>query len=152
MQIHFHSLCTTDVLTLRHFLKKALIEIGAGKGIWARAIANRGADIIAFDNFSEVPETSAKEAFFVYDGDERQLSTHPGRTLLLVYPPPGQMARQCLTYFRGNTILYAGEGRGGANGDESFFAALEKDWEVVEVVDLDPFPECFEKLFVLRRR
>lgn len=48
------------------------------------------------------------------------------RALLLVYPPPGPMARNCLEAYQGNVLFYVGEGRGGANGDAEFFDTLEK--------------------------
>lgn len=35
-----------------------------------------------------------------------------GRTLLLVYPPPGPMAAEAVAAYRGKLLLYVGEGRG----------------------------------------
>ena len=49
-------------------------------------------------------------------------------------------------------VLYVGEGRRGANASDGFFDRLELGWECVKIVELDPFPQCFERLFVLRRR
>eukprot|EP01047_Picozoa_sp_COSAG01_P028971 COSAG01_NODE_1968_length_8769_cov_5.768166_2_plen_135_part_00 len=45
-----------------------------------------------------------------------------------------------------------GDIRGGANATDGFFTTLELEWDVVQTIELDPFPECFERLYVLRRR
>jgi hypothetical protein len=45
-----------------------------------------------------------------------------------------------------------GEGRGGANGDAAFFDELERRWRVTAVLEVEPFKECHEKLFLLERR
>ena len=82
----------------------------------------------------------------------RYLRDYPDRTLLLVYPPPGPMARDCLRLYRGRALVYVGEGIGGCNGDDAFFRTLKKEWTVRGVGELDPFPGCFERLYVLERK
>lgn len=54
--------------------------------------------------------------------------------------------------YRGDALVYVGEGRGGANASDEFFDYLDAEWDVTKIVDVDPFPQCFEKLYVLRRR
>ena len=61
------------------------------------------------------------------------------------------MANACLAAYKGGVLLYVGEGRGGVNADNAFFDTLEREWYCEKVVLLDPFPECFERLFVMRR-
>ena len=82
------------------------------------------------------------------------------RVLLLVFPPSGPMAREAVQQYiswsrMGNdTVVYVGEGRGGANADESFFSMLEDGpWALLHCLDL---PTCvggkgYEKLFVFQR-
>lgn len=48
--------------------------------------------------------------------------------------------------------MYVGEGRGGVNASDEFFDGLDAEWEVTSVMELDPFPQCFERLYLLRRR
>ena len=76
----------------------------------------------------------------------------PDAALLLVFPPPTPMALDALDAFAGRVVLYAGEPRGGANGTDAFFDALDARYYVAATVALDPFPGGVEKLFVLRRR
>lgn len=73
-------------------------------------------------------------------------------SLLLVYPPPGDTAVRCLREYSGDALVYVGEGRGGVNANDAFFDGLGAEWDVTSVVELDPFPQCFERLFLLRRR
>ncbi|CAE7481917.1 unnamed protein product, partial [Symbiodinium pilosum] len=82
---------------------------------------------------------------------EEALRRSPGRTLLLVYPPPGPMAIRCLTSYTGDVLLYVGEGRGGVNGDNAFFDALSMGWKLEETIELDALPGSYEKLYLLRR-
>lgn len=73
-------------------------------------------------------------------------------SLLLVYPPPGDSGLRCLREYRGDALAYVGEGKGGANASDAFFDLLNAEWEVTSILDLDPFPQCFERLYLLRRR
>jgi hypothetical protein len=105
--------------------------MGAGAGHWQRALSHprqpaqadgapskSGAspcvDVIAYDDGSEVPL-----AVRAHRIGEVRLGGPPvlrgaecaGRALLLVYPPAGMMAAECLDAFRGETLLYVGEAR-----------------------------------------
>jgi hypothetical protein len=81
------------------------------------------------------------------------------RVLLLVFPPPGDMAYNAATSYVdvspvfNDTIVYVGEGRGGANADDAFFDLLESgDWVLVRVMPVQSFGDKgFEKLYILKR-
>mmetsp|Transcript_32788 Transcript_32788/g.36516 ORF Transcript_32788/g.36516 Transcript_32788/m.36516 type:complete len:383 (+) Transcript_32788:78-1226(+) len=83
-----------------------------------------------------------------------------GRALLLVYPPPGPMAIDSVkTYIDAapvnDTLIYVGEGRGGANGDDALFDVLENgEWTLVEVIQvlLPPGNKGCEKLYILHHK
>jgi hypothetical protein len=49
-------------------------------------------------------------------------------------------------------VLFVGEGRGGANASDAFFDALDLEWTCEKVIPLDPFPQCHERLFVMKRK
>jgi len=48
--------------------------------------------------------------------------------------------------------VYIGEGRGGVNASSRFFTMMEVEWVVEKVEELAPFAECFERMYVLKRR
>ena len=75
---------------------RGIVEIGAGSGYWARLLADRGADVLAYDNRSwrtfglwgcDARPWSARW-FPVQRGDHRQAAVHAGRVLFLCWPPP----------------------------------------------------------------
>ena len=126
------------------------------RGQWAAALRSRGAKVDAFDDWSQnggrgPPDQSALQ---VRTGNETKLQEPDmqHRSLLLVYPPPGDMATKCLAAYRGNTLIYVGEGRGGVCADASFFDAMDRNWVLKEKRDLDPFPGAFERMYVFRRK
>ncbi|KAF5841713.1 hypothetical protein DUNSADRAFT_11687 [Dunaliella salina] len=134
-----------------------IIEIGAGLGHWERELSARGANVLAVDNRSALPlpDVRIRKPTFVgkvVHGDESLVSKNPKHTLLLVYPGPDDMAYKALQRYKGDTLLYVGEARGGVNANPAFFDALEKDWDCTEVHPVEPFPNGLEKLWVLKRK
>jgi hypothetical protein len=83
-----------------------------------------------------------------------------GRALLLVYPPPASdMAVQSVRVYDqlaqdDHTIIYVGEGRGGATANDAFFDYLESSgqWLIWQVRDVESFgTKGYEKLYVLKK-
>ena len=102
-----------------------IVEIGAGRGHWARALGDAGVAVEAFDDGSALPGRGA-QVFPVAMGDGlAAVRGSPDAALLLVFPPPTPMALNALDAFAGRVVLYAGEPRGGANGTDAFFDALD---------------------------
>eukprot|EP00055_Hartaetosiga_balthica_P004912 m.13649 g.13649 ORF g.13649 m.13649 type:complete len:292 (+) comp4180_c0_seq1:1-876(+) len=130
-----------------------IVEIGAGGGHWAKELRDRGVDIQAYDNDStdSPTPTNARKTKVLY-GDEKKLSWYPHRTLLMVYPPPGNMAYNCLDQYKGDVIVYVGEGRGGVNANSRFFDKVEEEFDCVLIEPVEPFSKCYEKMFVLWRK
>ena len=130
-----------------------LIEIGAGNGKWKKQLESAGADVVAYD--AGTPGTFFREGINgVKRGNHKALQNHKGegRALLLVYPPDGPMALDCLSEYEGEKLIYVGEGVAGCNADDDFFHELERSWDVASVISLDPYPGCHEKLFILVRK
>lgn len=82
-----------------------------------------------------------------------------GRALLMVYPPPGDMAVSVVENYanaapENDTVIYVGEGRGGANGSDSLFDFFESgDWILLKEMKVLPPPgdKGHEKLYILQR-
>lgn len=130
--------------------------------------------IMAFDNMSQLPlnpkiyhkKTQPHHDFF-YEKVQKcdtELSVLKhfvcrGRILLLVYPSPGDMAHQAIQTYaetsdRNDTVVYVGEGRGGANANDAFFDYLESgDWVLLETHAVLPFGDKgYEKAFIFVKR
>jgi hypothetical protein len=88
-----------------------LIEIGCGRGLWAKLLAEeKKADIVAFDKFVELDDCWTD---IVARGGPEQLSENSvarGRALFLCYPDEMEsMATECLDQFTGDYIIHIGE-------------------------------------------
>ncbi|QDZ21598.1 hypothetical protein HOP50_06g41250 [Chloropicon primus] len=129
-----------------------IVELGAGWGQWEAELRRSGVDIVAYDNLSSRPRSSARKGQ-VHRGDERVLDSWllQDRTLLVVYPE-GKLLERCLRHYRGDVLIYVGEGRGGVNGGTSLFDLLEAEWDVVKVLPVKPFEGGHERLWVCRRK
>mmetsp|Transcript_12630 Transcript_12630/g.18111 ORF Transcript_12630/g.18111 Transcript_12630/m.18111 type:complete len:391 (+) Transcript_12630:271-1443(+) len=138
--------------------------------------------VLAFDNMQELPlspkiyhqrTVPAKQYFY----DKVKLASHidavkgfasRGRVLMLVYPSPGSMALETVKAYiessdQNDTVVYVGEGIGGANADEEFFNYFlgktgdnpkEADWVLLKVMEVrrSPGGKGYEKMFVFQRK
>ena len=111
-----------------------IIEMGAGTGYWAKLISEAGGDIIAIDkdpvgisaNFYEFDTNW----FDVEQGDVDTLSKHEDRVLFLCWPPyNNDFGARCLQEYKGDVLLYVGEGHYGCCGDQEFWKLLDEQWE-----------------------
>ncbi|WP_028479106.1 hypothetical protein [Nocardia sp. CNY236] len=125
-----------------------VVELGAGRGYWARLLASRGLEVQAFD--SEPPDTIANPSFPVASGQrdvwypveglEQFGSVLDGDSVLFLCWPPGwgdPMASEALKLFEsrgGRRLIYVGEPKGGKTGDDAFFDRLSDAW-VLETED-----------------
>lgn len=140
-----------------------IVEMGAGRGQWQRALTERGVDVLAYDDGSAVPGANerrrgdARSEFrgVARRGDETRLRSfwvrRANRTLLVVYPE-GDLLVKCLENYDGPVVLFVGEGRGGVNGAAETFDYVEKRFDVEKTVPVTPFGDGHEKLWVLRRK
>lgn len=125
---------TADALrAIARVSPQGVIEIGAGAGYWAGLLHQFGVDIVAFD---PEPAPSSNNTWFsgthpwhdVLRGDHHQVSQHPQRSLLVVWPTKNEIwaAEALERYFvcGGQCVIYVGEPPGGRTGDDVFHAIL----------------------------
>lgn len=110
-----------------------VVEIGAGSGYWARLLAARGVDVVAYDLH---PPPSPENKNFggvepwhpVLQGDETAVARHPDRLLLLVWPTADEdWPAEALSRFHaagGRQVAYVGGSHGGPTGDDRFHRLL----------------------------
>lgn len=131
--------------------------------------------ILAYDTMQDLPlspkiyHSHTQPAHDYFYDKVRKCSSHNeavrrmssrGRVLLLVYPPPGPMAVETIKayvdiYPQGNdTVIYVGEGRGGANGNDELFDYLCNDsgeWAIIKIMDVQKSLKGYEKCFCFQR-
>jgi len=105
-----------------------IVDLGAGRGYWAYLLQQMDVNVVAYDSMP--PHThdnkfccGGEPWFPVEYGDETILTRHSDHTLMLVWPCGN--ASSALDLYRGNTIIYIGEGRGGCCASDRFFDNLE---------------------------
>jgi hypothetical protein len=133
-----------------------LVEIGAGTGYWAYRLRLIGVDIVAFDQApldGERPNRyhpPARPWTRVEQGDQTVLPAHSDRCLFLCWPPLFSSLGDCLTYYRGDTVAYIGDGGHRTTTldhlDEAFATVA-----AAPVRALDPHPGTTPRLTIWKR-
>lgn len=127
-----------------------LLEIGAGSGYWARLISQAGAKIDAYDAL--IPGSNVIPLDLVEKTQERfankmwypvkrgncaviKQDKYNGWTLLMIRPPSNpdlkHMALDCISQYKGDVFVYAGEIRG-SNASTEFFDHLDAHFDMVD--------------------
>lgn len=138
-----------------------VIEPGAGMAYWTALLRAARVDAVASDlhppgagsvnryhpgghnAWTPVARTASAPA----------VRAHPDRTLLLCWPPLDDDAASysVLRAYRGDILLYVGEGADGATGTARFHRELALNWSIVEQVRLPTWPWTADRLVVYRR-
>jgi hypothetical protein len=140
-----------------HSLKKysPILEVGAGSGYWAYELAKAGVDVIATDpqNFSKWRLWGERLYCEVQNmSGERAVQKFPDRTLLLVWPSyEDPWANNTLQAFKGEKVIYVGEGHGGCTANDAFHDCLAKNFERVEEIRIPQFYGIHDTLEVWQR-
>jgi hypothetical protein len=130
---------------------RPIVELGAGRGYWARQLSDAGLLVEAYeleppDKIENVSFPRAKGQVDVWypvgSIDEARVDERSDYVLLLCWPPGwgNTMASDALATFEragGNQIVYIGEPKGGKTGDDAFFDALSARWK------LESIDSCF---------
>ena len=129
-----------------------VVEIGAGSGYWAALIRARGVGVAAYDTHPYENYQVSGEWTHVERGGPLAVVKHPEKSLFLCWPPYDEpMAHTALTRYKGNVVLYVGEGMYGCTGDHAFHKELGLHWKEVEYVSLPQWPGIHDALFIYHR-
>lgn len=139
-----------------------LVEIGCGKGYWARMLHDRGVDIMAVDKM----EPKQGNWTYTLQGGPEVLQKRVIRTrsLFLCYPDEdADVAMQCLEYFSGEHVIHVGEliSTGtkcgseqrpwGRSSSSAFQEKLMEEFHCILVIALPSFPIADDYLTVWKR-
>ena len=134
-----------------------IVEMGAGIGYWASLIAAEGGQIECYDKFLGVDNAYSfkhRDPWFpVQSGEPELLKTHPAKTLLLGWPCyADSFANDCLKAFRGDTVVYIGEGMGGCTANDIFHKRLEYQWSEVDFVSIPRWDGIHDWMTIYERK
>lgn len=136
-----------------------IVEIGAGRGYWARRLREAGADVVAYDNWAR---TSYRRRTWtkVEEGGPPKLVHHEDRVLLLVWPEyffsvgskdyRGDLMYRAVKKYRGDTVVFVGEGMGGCTGSKEGHELLGKKFEFTESFEIPQWGAVHDQVEVYR--
>jgi len=130
-----------------------IVEIGAGKGYWARLLREVGATVIAYD--IEPPGEDAWTS--VEQGTPKMLERFNGEyTLLLCWPPYGDdMAINALEAHieqGGTDVVYVGEHFGGCTANEAFHNEIKKRYALANKITIPSYEGIHDNVYHYKRK
>jgi hypothetical protein len=133
-----------------------IVEIGAGTGYWAHLLQQMEVDITAYDKFSGHGQDRygfGPVWMNVLKGNSAVAKIHPDRTLLLCWPDyQSRFASDCLRNYRGNRLIYIGEGKGGCTGNDLFHDKIKEEWRLIKNIRLPTWPGIRDDLKAYERK
>lgn len=170
------------VAVLKEFQISELISMGAGNGYIEQLFKETiditedyTCNINAFDSvpkadmekdpifmFDVIPKAKTlykkimKDAdyFEVQQGTPDILKNFSIQTALLLCWPPynTSMAYDALVKFKGNVLIYIGEGRDGCTGDDKFHDKLIKEWDLYLTIENPTWVDIYDSVFIYKRK
>ena len=122
-----------DIAWMKDVLEgRGVVEPGAGTGYWAWQMQQAGIDTVAYDLNEPGPGNgyARRQWATVLPDDATAPKHHPDRALFLCWPSYAEpWAAQSLACYRGDLLIYCGEGDGGCTADDAFFELRDAEWE-----------------------
>jgi len=123
-----------SVVFVARYADGGLIDPMAGTGYWAYLLEQVGVDILCYDlqpGENAWHDGTRWVSIVAMDGEE-SVREHPDRTLLLAWPPYSEdVGTRILSAYKGNRVIFIGEGEGGCTGDCGLHDLLEDEWQAV---------------------
>ena len=162
--------------TIQKYSPNGVCEIGAGLGLWAKKLRDKGVDTWAYDKFANKAngyvsggcnssnEEEAPPPFCTIEvGGAEKAREHENQSLFLCWPPPEDsrgnapdvarfVALDALSNYKGNCVLHVGEGENGETDGQKFRKKLHEEFELKDVISIPNWLNAFDRLTVFERR
>lgn len=130
-----------------------IVEMGAGTGYWAYLLNEKGVDIICYDINPFNNDQANNKWFEIKKGTPKDLKKHPDRNLFLCWLDIFPEDEKCLKYFKGEYVIYIGEGPGGCCASDKFFKTLKKIFNKVLIYyEIPRWHGIYDFLQISRRK
>jgi hypothetical protein len=136
-----------------------IVEVGSGAGYWAYELQKLGVDLIATDNFEWHEEGDHHIQWSTFWTKVERMTAleavqkYPDRVLLTVWPSYAESwPSEMLKAYRGQCVVYVGEGYYGCTGDKAFHEELDANWEGVKTILLPTWEGIHDYVQVFRRK
>ena len=145
-----------------------ICDLGCGTGYWASLLQKAGADVLAVDSH---PPLQSKNRWHgaeagilrrlvtiqhftdIIQGNAETFEVPRTHTLMLCWPPYDRsMAATALARYRGDHVIYIGEGGSGCTGDEAFHNTLHEQWHETAFYEIPQWPGLHDAVYVYERQ
>ena len=151
--VKIYAWAITDPTAIKEIVKVSkdigIVEIGAGGGYWASILASYGVNVAAYDIWKD-----ENVGFYhpVGKAGEKAILKHQDRALFLCWPPYATlMAYNSVVKYKGNTIIYIGEDKGGCNADDKFFDYVSNKFKLDSIIHMAKWDSLYDNLYIYRR-
>jgi hypothetical protein len=133
-----------------------VIEIGAGSGYWAKLLGALGVLVDAYDSYTGKYQHGFKHGSHAtvnkLDHTKALSSEHAGLTLLLCWPDyQASWPAEALDFYKGDTVVYVGEGSDGCTGDSKFHGMLYENWTETDCLDIPQWFGIHDRVYIYKR-
>lgn len=155
------SVPTQSVITkLKGFVgNDTVLSVGSGYGLWPKLLEEEGIDVIATTLVPEEGDIQMQKNDYFFTHVENlhhsdAINKYPEANVLMMSWPPysDPMAYESLKNFRGNKLIYIGEGHGGCTGCDDFHNLLGNEWKDVGVLDIPQWQGIHDDLRLFVRQ
>lgn len=133
------------------------LEIGAGRGLWSKLLKMNDITVKATDYFRGY--SSHEDINFLMveklECDKALKKYGHLNVLILIWPPYNDlMAYRALKKFKGNKLVYVGEGEDGCTAEKKFFELLEDEWTLEDTIEIRTWRDMWfgDRVFLYVRK
>lgn len=136
-----------------------VLSVGSGYGLWSKLLQDAGINVVATTLAPEEGDVQMPRKDHSFTDVENlshsdAINKYPQANVLMMSWPPysDPMAYESLKNFRGNKLIYIGEGYGGCTGCDDFHNLLENKWKDVGVLDIPQWQGIHDDLRLFVRQ
>jgi len=135
---------------------RKVIEMGAGSGYWAWRLESVAKEVRPYDKAPQWMGDNSwlirKEWTRVEYGSVETLESSEADTLLLVWPNYfSDFGFDCLDKFKGERVVYVGEGEKGKCGNSKMFEEMNNNWKIVKSINNPQLTDANDHVIILER-
>lgn len=145
----------TAINEIKKFVENdRILEIGSGKGLWAKLLRLNDVKIDPTDNNSWKKKEIGKRYLRVKNINHIDASKNTTNNCIMYCWPPydSKMAFESIKTFNGKKVIYIGEGNGGCTGDSYFHDYLEDNFELVKCVKIKTWSHIHDRMYFYERK
>ena len=143
--------------------EQAIVEVFAGKGLWAKLLSLQGVMITPTDQDPKFISPLLEEKIGTLEAIPHMhilkmkattaIKSFNPKVLMMVWPPyEKEVSYEALRLFTGDKFIYVGEGDGGCTGDDDFHEHLNDHWEERECISIPQWDHIHDRLYLYTRK